>query len=470
MPSSGLGDFDEIQLTRWGMGARVRSIAVFLAVFSALPVALVFPFVGVLLWAWIAFGNPHREAFGLAFDFPFNFYIAVTTLVAWVISQEPKRLPNQALPALFIAFAVMFSITTYFALDFPHSFERWDKHIRTIVLVLLVMSMTNTRLRIQAFLWMVVISIGYFAAKGGGFILFTGAIGAKISGPAESMIADNNDLSLAIVMTLPLINYMRVSTANPLVKVGCIALMVLSVIAVIGTNSRGGFIGLAVVALGFIAFAKPRFGALLIPIMMGLGIWAYAPSSWFDRIGTIGKYETDESAANRFAAWRTSTNLALDRPLLGGGFAAIETDKVDFRYNKTDWRANKETQEKSRTRAAHSIFFQVLGDHGFVGLALWLAILGAGFFNILRVITQARDHPSLDWARLLARTMLVSFLGYLASGAFLSMAYYDVTLCLVALTAPLREIVARTVQANVFTDEVDVDSLVPALQTAKADR
>ena len=86
------------------------------------------------------------------------------------------------------------------------------------------------------------------------------------------------------------------------------------------------------------------------------------------------------------------------------------------------------------------------------------------------MITQARDHPSLDWARLLARTMLVSFLGYLASGAFLSMAYYDVLLCMVALTAPLREIVARTVQAGVFTDEVDVDSLVPALQTAKADR
>ncbi len=449
------------------MGARVRGIAVFLAVFTTLPVSLVFPFAGVLLWAWIAFMNPHREAFGLAYDFPFNFYIALTTIGAWVVSQEPKRLPNYALPGLFIAFAVLFSITTYFALDYAHSYERWDKHIRTIVLVLVVMAMTVSRLRIQAFLWMIVISIGYYAVKGGGYTL-TGGVG-RIFGPAESLIADNNDLALAIIMTIPLLNYLRVTSVNPLVKLACLIVLALSVVAVIGTNSRGGFIGLAAVAIAFIVLSRPKFGALLIPVALAVGVWAYAPQSWWERINTINQYSTDESAANRFAAWRTSVAVALDRPLLGGGFSAIETDKVDFRYNKTDWRASKSEQEKSRTRAAHSIFFQVLGDHGFLGLALWLSILCAGFFNLLRVIAQARGHPELDWARLLARTFLVSFIGYLAAGTFLSMAYYDVFLCMVALTAPLREIVARTVQAGGFKDEIDATPLVPAIQTAKAD-
>jgi probable O-glycosylation ligase (exosortase A-associated) len=435
-----------------------------LAVFSTLPVALVYPFAGVLLWAWIAFMNPHREAFGLAYDFPFNFYIALTTLGAWVISQEPKRLPSQALPMLLIAFAVLFSITTYFALDHAHSFERWDKHIRTIVLVLVVMAMTVSRLRVQAFLWMIVISIGYYAVKGGGYTLTGG--GGRIFGPAESLIADNNDLALAIIMTIPLLNYLRVTSANPMVKLATMIVMLLSVVAIIGTGSRGGFIGLAVIAIGFIVFAKPKLGALLIPAAMALGIWMYAPQSWWNRIDTISEYSTDESAGNRFAAWRTSFRLALDRPLIGGGFSAIETDKVDFRYNKPDWRASASEQEKSRTRAAHSVFFQVLGDHGFLGLALWLAIVGAAIFNLLRVIAMAREHEELDWARLLARTLLITFLGYLAAGTFLSMAYYDMFLCLVALTASLREIVVRTIQG---TRQGFRMPLVPTVQTAKGE-
>lgn len=453
------------------MGARVRSLAVFLAVFSTLPLALVFPFVGVLLWAWISFMNPHREAFGLAFDFPFNFYIAVTTLAAWVMSAEPKRLPNYALPGLFILFAILFSISTYFALDYAYSLERWDKHIRTIVLVLLLMAMTTSRLRIQAFLWIIVISIGYYAVKGGGFIMLTGAIGARIYGPQDSMIADNNDLSLAIVMSIPILNYLRVTSANPLVKLACLVVIVFSVAAVVGTNSRGGFIGLMVIGLGFILFAKPKFGAFLIPLALAAGVWAYAPSSWFERIGSIGAYATDESAANRFAAWKTTWNLALDRPFVGGGFSAIETDKVDFKYNKVDWRVNKAEQEKSRTRAAHSIFFQVLGDNGFPGLIVWLSLIAAGVYNLLRTLALTRDRDDFDWARALSRTLLICFMGYLAAGAFLSMAYYDVTLCLVALTAPLREIVTRAVQGAPAAEEIaDVPAeLVPAWR-ATADK
>lgn len=447
------------------MGARVRSIAVFVGVFAALPVALVFPFAGLLLWAWIAFMNPHREAFGFAYDFPFNFYVAVVTLGAWVFSQEPKRFPPSVLPGLFIAFAVLFSITTYFALDYTLSYDRWDKHIRTVILVLAVMALANTKLRIQAFLWIIAVSIGYYASKGGGYAL-TGGTG-RILGPANSLIADNNDLALAIVMSIPVLNYLRVTSVNPIVKAACLIVMLLSVAAIIGTGSRGGFIGLAVLTIGFITFTKPRLGAFLIPLALAGGVWAYAPQSWFERIATIEHFQTDESANNRFAAWRTSFAVALDRPLLGAGFSGIESDTVDFRYNQADWRQAESVQEKSRTRAAHSIFFQVLGDHGFVGLGLWLAIVAAAVMNLTRILILARGIPELLWAMHLSRALVVSFIAYLATGALLSMAYYDVALCLFALTAPLRHIVTQATGA--MSDEST--DLVPAgqgLRTAKA--
>ncbi len=428
----------------------MRSIAVFLAVFAALPLAVVFPFVGILLWAWIAFMNPHREAFGLAFDFPFNFYIALITIGAWIVSREPKRLPGGPLPFLFIAFAVVFSITTYFAYDTTYSLLRWDVHIRTIVLVLLLMILAVSKLRIQAFLWVAAISIGYFAVKGGIAVLMTGGA-VKIYGPTASAIEDNNDLCLAIVMMLPILYYLRSTTVNPLVKFACLFVIACGVLAVIGTYSRGGFIGLVAVAVGYVLFQRPKVGALLIPFALGLAVWNYAPTAWFERISTIETFQSDESVAARFVAWETSWKLALDRPLLGGGFSAIETDAVDFRYNKPDWRQDADAQTKMRARAAHSIFFQVLGDHGFPGLIIWLMILGTGFYGALRVIWMSRDRKDLLWAKTLGRALVIAFIGYVAAGTFLSMAYYDLFLVLVAVTAPLQVIVAR--QARVDAPE-----------------
>lgn len=447
------------------MGARVRSIAVFFGVFATLPVALVFPFAGLLLWAWIAFMNPHREAFGIAYDFPFNFYIAAVTLGAFFVSNEPKRLPTgQMLPGLFILFAIVMSITTYFSLDYSLSYDRWDKHIRTIALVLVTMAMLNSKLRIQAFLWIIAISIGYYAAKGGGYTLTGG--GGRVLGPANTLIADNNDLALALIVSVPLLNYLRTTSVNPIVKLACLIVMFLAVVAVIGTGSRGGFIGLAVLGIGFVTFTKPRLAAFLIPVAVTLGIWAYAPSSWFDRIRTIEHFETDDSANQRFAAWQTSFNVAVDRPFLGAGFSGIESDKVDFRYNKVDWKAAEAQQEKSRTRAAHSIFFQVLGDHGFLGFAIWLSIVVAGFVNVMRVIRMSRHAPDLEWAGHLGRALIVTFVAYMVTGGLLSMAYYDVFLCLVAMTAPLLEIVTKRLRSGVSEAEEDL-GLVPALHHAK---
>ena len=241
------GEFKAIQHTRWELGTRVRSIFFTVVIFSVLPLALVFPFVGVLLWAWTSFSSIYRETFGFASDFSFNYYIAATTMVAWLISNEPKNLPNQSMPVFVIALAVWMSVSTYFAIDYATAYPLWTNYIKTMLLVVVTMALTTTKLRIQAFVWIIVLSIGYYAAKGAGFMLLTGSIGSRVFGPDDSMIADNNNLSLAIVMTIPLLNYLRASSRSQWVKGVCIALLALSIIATIGTYSRGGFVALLVV-------------------------------------------------------------------------------------------------------------------------------------------------------------------------------------------------------------------------------
>ncbi len=415
----------------------MRSLAVFLTVFSVLPAALVFPFVGVLLWAWVAFMNPHREAFGLAYDFPFNFYIAAATLLAWFVSAEPKRLPNQLLPVLLIAFAVLFSLSTYFAIDFDRSYALWDRHIKTIALAVVALGLMTSKLRIQAFLWVTVISIGYYAVKGAGYLLATGSASATIFGPSDSMIADNNNLSLAIVLIIPLLHYLRSTSANSAVKAACLIGILLAIVAVVGTYSRGGFIGLLVVGFAFLSMSRRKMAATLVAVVLGLGIWQLAPAAWLSRIDTIQTYQQDDSALSRIYAWQTSWNLAIERPLVGGGFAAIENPATYSHF-----RGPHDTTKDGR--AAHSIYFQLLGDHGFPAFVVFLAMIGAAIFNLTRILKATRDQPHLAWSNLLARMLLVSIAGYVSAGSFLSMAYYDVFFCLLVMSVSLREVVASS--------------------------
>lgn len=439
----------------------MRSIIFMVGIFALLPLALVFPFVGVLLWAWTSFSSMYRETFGMASDFSFNYYIAATTMFAWLISTEPKNLPNQLMPIIVIALAVWMSVSTYFAIDYASAYPLWTNYIKTMLLVIVTMALTTTKLRLQAFIWIIVLSIGYYAAKGAGFMLMTGSIGSRVFGPERSMIEDNNNLSLAIVMTIPLLNYLRASSKHAAVKAVCYLLIAFSVIATVGTYSRGGFVGLVVVGGALLITSRQKIVPFLSAIAVVLAVWTFAPGDWFDRINTISTYKEDASSVGRLNAWQTSWNLAQDRPATGGGFAAIENPRIYDRYRGPG--------DKTDARAAHSVYFQVLGDLGFVGLGLYLAMLAAGGYNLLLVQRWTAQRPELEWANMLSRMMLVSTAGFATAGSLLSMAYYDVFLCMMGLTVALREVVrasAGVVPADQPAGLDPVPGFVPAWRRA----
>jgi len=437
-----LGKFGEV-----GGTSAVRGLLVFAVVFAALPVALFYPFIGFLLWEWISFMSPHREAFGLASSFSFNFYIAVVTVMAWVFSLEPKTLPSQIMPVLLVAFALLTSATTFFALEHTAAFELWNTHIKTFALALVVMVMVNSRLRVQAFIWVAAVSVGYYAVKGAGFVLLTGSIGSRVFGPDNTMIADNNNLGLAMVMMLPIINYLRISSANRYIQLGCWIAIGMTIVAIVGTYSRGGFVGLVVVGFAFFLLSKHKVVSLIAAGVVGATIFATAPQDWKDRMLGISNYEQDASAQGRIEAWQTSWNLAVDRPLVGGGFAAIEQKSVSSRYRPGS---------QAVARAPHSIYFQVLGDHGFVGLFLYLTIALVAIANLFRIQAWTRGRDDLEWANVLSRMLLISYAGFLMAGSFLSMAYYDVFLCFIALSVSLREIVRKQLEDSAEAERTDL--------------
>jgi probable O-glycosylation ligase (exosortase A-associated) len=180
---------------------------------------------------------------------------------------------------------------------------------------------------------------------------------------------------------------------------------------------------------------RSRTGLILLVIgaVLAAGLPSLAPASWRERMATIGHSDEDASFQGRVAAWRTSVNIAMARPLVGGGFASVERDNVVKLF--------KSPGSLEHGRAAHSIYFEVLGDTGFVGLAFYLAVLASAALNTVLVLWFARSRPELDWARKLARALQTALVAILVGGSALSMAYYDGFLVILALSSCLLSVV-----------------------------
>jgi probable O-glycosylation ligase (exosortase A-associated) len=145
---------------------------------------------------------------------------------------------------------------------------------------------------------------------------------------------------------------------------------------------------------------------------------------------TIEQFEEDPSAQGRIGAWSFAWNLAKDRPAIGGGFDVFYIRDAYNRY-----------APENPTLAPHSILFQVMGEHGFVGLAFYAMIWLTAWSSAGRVRSLTRDRATLKWAHDLSGMLQAAMAGYLVAGLFLSVAYFDLVAVLVALAVALRTIV-----------------------------
>lgn len=76
-------------------------------------------------------------------------------------------------------------------------------------------------------------------------------------------------------------------------------------------------------------------------------------------------------------------------------------------------------------RGAHSIYFSVLGEHGYVGLILFLTLWILAFRIAGQIRREAQKQSDTLWLRDLAGMCQVSLVGYLVGGTFLALAYFD---------------------------------------------
>lgn len=395
-----------------------------------LPMSLRLPAAGVLCWVWFSIMNPHRQLYGFAYGQPLNGVIAVATLIGWLASREPKRWPSDATPWLMLALLAWMTIDMPFGVFPEYSFDLWDRTIRLFVMIFMVYFTINTKARIQGMIWVLLISLGFYGIKGGAFTIASGGH-SIVYGPEGSVYGDNNQLALAVVTELPLVYYVARHTRTAWLRVPAYAAMVLQVIMVFGSYSRGGVLALGVMLSILWLRSDRKILYAIVAAAVVIGGLNLMPESFFDRLNTVSDYNSDESFQGRVTAWKVALHYATDHFPFGAGFNGAQTPTVFHAYFPD-----------ARPHAAHSIYFEMLGDHGWVGLALYIPLLLLPLRTAGIVRRQTRGNPELLWAYDLADMIRVSLISFYFGGAALSMTYSDVYLVLIALAANLRTLTA----------------------------
>ncbi|MEL7486880.1 MAG: putative O-glycosylation ligase, exosortase A system-associated [Pseudomonadota bacterium] len=404
----------------------MRDALLLLFLLTALAIALRYPFVGLLTWAWFTLMTPHQLAYGV-YGVPLNLVIAAATIASFLAHNGFKAARLDATSAWMALFSLWLVISQQFSLDPENSAEFADRFVKTMVFALLCAQVATDRLRLNALIWIMTLSLGYFAAKGALFTLVT--LGRyRVQGIEETILEDNNHMGIALATTLPLILYLRDQAARASVRFGLVILFVLTIIAIIGTHSRGAFVSLIAFA-GFFWLKSKRKGAILGALALVLiPTVAFMPPKWIERMSSIGEAAEDASFMGRVDAWVINAKLAADNPVTGAGLRNSYEPEIAATVDK---------DRATTAKAAHSIYFEVLGGAGMVGLALYLGAIASAFVTTLGLQHAARQQRAPPWIGQSAYYLQIALAVFCVGGASVSLEMWDGYWLIVAMIAAM---------------------------------
>jgi probable O-glycosylation ligase (exosortase A-associated) len=409
----------------------MRDLLLLAVIVGGIPFILRSPWIGVIFWAWVSVMNPHRLAWGFAYDLPIAQIVAAATVLGMFLTKDDRRFKGGAAAWVLLAFVLWMVFTTQFALVPSQASPMLERVLKIQLLNFVALLLLYRREHVHWLVLIVTLSIGFYAVKGGAFTLAT--LGNyRVWGPANSFIFDNNALALATVMTIPLWAYLFIIYRDRWWRWGIVGAVVLSAASALGSHSRGAL--LAIIAMSLFFWLKSHRKVILGATLVVLAsvLVSLMPQHWDERMSTIAEYQEDESAQGRIETWHMMYDIAADRPLFAGGFEPYAPSVLAI------YRPEYQT-----VRSAHSIYFQVLGEHGFVGLGLFLLFWALIWGTAQRIIRDTKDRKDAEWAFWMARMIQVSLLAYFVGGAFLNLAYWDMPYYLAVALLVTRYVVAR---------------------------
>jgi putative inorganic carbon (hco3(-)) transporter len=421
----------------------LRDVVFLLVWVGLIPVSFVRPWIGILAWYWIAFMVPHGLTWGFSRTLPVAMGIGGATLVGWLFTKERKPIPRTWTVIGLVLLSVHFTLTTVTAFDREMAMDKWEWVIKVLLMTFVTMTLFHDRAKLRWLYMVTALSLGIYGLKGGIWVLRSGG-SERVFGPDMSFFADNNTLGLALCMILPMLLYLSREEPRPWLKKLLRVTFFFSIIAILFTYSRGAFLGLLVI-LSVLIWRSPwrlRFGmALLIGALVAAPL---LPEGLWERIQSIGEQKSEEtrdrSVQGRFEAWRTAWNSALEHPFTGHGFRTLWNPDIWIMYSGLELKGR-------RTTDAHSLYFEVLAEHGFVGIGLYFLVLASTLTTLRRIRKRWQGHPEHGYLAHYAEMTQLCLYPFLVAGAFIGVAYFDLYFYFIGTSVVLRSLSAQAEKA-----------------------
>lgn len=384
------------------------------------PLALGFPVLGILLYQWVDLLAPDKLIWHHLTGMPLSMVLGVSTILGFVVSWRERVFNRSVLQWFLIAYAIWITVTTVYAMVPEHAWWKWDRTIKVLLATFLLAIAMNSRKRIELALWVFVVPIVIYAARGALLTIQIGGSGELVTGADGSFLADRTTLATCQAAAIPVLVFLsRESLLIPrtaLTRMAMWGAIAACALSIVGTASRGGMLAAAVAfAVMVVRSDRKLVGLVGVALLVGLAL-LIAPDEWFNRMATIKTYDQDDSSASRIGSWNFAMDVARRSPWVGGGFAVFRLNQ--FRLSNGDILVG-------RWNDSHSWFFETLGEQGYIGVALLLFMVLASAYYLLRTDLAFAKNAERRWEALAGRYCLAGLFGMISGGLFVGIGCYQ---------------------------------------------
>jgi putative inorganic carbon (hco3(-)) transporter len=416
----------------------MRDLVLSLLVVGSIVWGLISPRVAVLALTWICFQRPQDFSWGLLSNLPLFQVALACTLLSTIVRGEFRPRANSVL-VLQLLLLSWITLSTVFAFRPEIAWTFYGMFVPSLIMMPFVLVATIRDLELLKYTMLVAVgAVAINGAKVGLALTLSG--GAHITTQISGFVGDNNTFGL--ILCLVVIMAMGLRRALPdrwWIRYGLYGIAVGNLVCILFTKSRGALLTILVISTIYAVTGKKPVRNLLIGVIVAALFYAVVPAEYFDRMGTLKNVSADESAMGRVENWGLAWKEAVENPIFGVG------PDNHITYHKV-------AGVQVHLRVAHSVYFQTLGELGFPGLVLYLALcltsFGLAYSTWRRMNAVVVKHPDLVWVQDISFSIMCGLLGYFFGSAFLNVLYIEFpwfVMCMAGLLWPLtvRELKAR---------------------------
>jgi len=406
----------------------IRDLLMLVLGYACVPLALYNAYYGLLAYCWLSFMRPQTLVWNPTVQAARITFAVAAALIFRALFTEGPRFRLRGPTLAFLALWGWFAICTLTSTDPASSQEALIQFSKLGVACLLLTGLVRSRWQLKWLIVLLALCPGVYGLKLGAFFA-RGFTATEHGGP---MGMDNNDTAMFIATGIPLLVFAASQVRRRWLKYGLYAAAGLSVPAVLVTGSRGGILAMGI-ALGLTIWRKTTWWkAVIVAGCVGMLVLTITPEQTMGRYETMERWEQDPSAMGRIRAWEVSMAMAADRATgVGFGQGAYLKQYDNYKAEPEDF-----------PHAAHSVWFSLLGETGYIGLILYTVLVGSVVFTTERLMRRAakRGEKRASWDWNYAAGLQGAILTFAIGGTFLSQARFEFVYALCMTTVPLAHL------------------------------